>query len=189
MATVAASYLDNTLDWMPSDYYTNDLWRNIADESWCLRLFIVTNHDQDLTKALIQKMIGDTDQFIHAPNISESDKLAVVYHALYVLADYEETYHTGEFTKERLSYADYISYFSYKKLQGNTLMTSNLLDVMVHAQYDNPEALKELANTVLSVQEADGKWKMNPDAPPNDVQVFTTFRALISLNEYKKVIS
>jgi hypothetical protein len=65
-------------------------------------------------------------------------------------------------------------------------MTANLLDVMVYADYDNPDAIRELTEQVLLQQEQDGRWRMSPDSPADSVQVFTTFRALIGLNQYKK---
>lgn len=190
MAEVARSYLTDDEDWMPDNYYIQDTWRNIADESWCLRHFIAVRLDKDLEIRLIAKLIDDTNIFIREENISDIDKLSVVYHAIYVLNDYERTYLDLQFQKQQRSYAEFIGNFtSDKRLTGNTLMTANLLDVMVASHYDNPAALEEFADTVLKAQEKDGYWKISTDFAPNNGQVFTTFRALIGLNEYQKTLT
>jgi len=67
-------------------------------------------------------------------------------------------------------------------------MTANLLDVMVYAEYDNPDAMKEIAEKVLNAQKPDGHWVMTAETGDNNVQVFTTFRALIGLNQYRNYL-
>jgi predicted house-cleaning noncanonical NTP pyrophosphatase (MazG superfamily) len=189
MAGTAWSYLTADDDWMPNDYYISDAWRNIADESWCMRHFIAVRLDKDLEIRLIRKMINNTNEFIQDQNRTDLDKLSVIYHAIYVLNDYENAYKDLQFHQQKLSYADFISYFSSKNLAGNALMVSNILDVMVASHYDNPAALDEIAKNVLNAQEAQGYWKISQDFPANEGQVFTTFRALIGLNEYKKTLT
>jgi hypothetical protein len=189
MANKVASYLDDNNNWMSSSHYTEDVWRNIADESWCLRLFIVTDHERQLTETLIATLINDTEKFRIDEHIADQDKLAAVYHTLYVLTDYEQKYNDNRFREEKLQFADFLSYFSFKHIGLNTLMAANLLDVMVYAEYDNKAALSDMAIQVLDQQEAGGFWRMADDAPPDSVQVFTTFRALIGLQRFMNTLT
>ncbi|MFH1916948.1 MAG: hypothetical protein ABIJ21_06830 [Nanoarchaeota archaeon] len=183
MAEIARSYLTEDNNWMPSDYFEGDAWRNIADESWCIRLFIEVGYDKELTIQLVDKLIADTDNFINDKNITDTDKLSVVYHTLYILSEFEK--YDNRYLEKKRKYSDFINYFSYKNLAGNTLMLANLLDVMVAADYDNPAAIEEIADKVLLAQESSGYWKISSDFPDNQGQVFTTFRALIGLNNYR----
>ncbi|MBU1975923.1 MAG: hypothetical protein KKG59_05965 [Nanoarchaeota archaeon] len=187
MAEVVKSYVD-VADWMEPNAFQTDIWRNVADESWCARLFIKTDIDKQLTKAVIYRLVDDTTAFKNHPDISDMDKLSVIYHMLYVLEDWERKYDDTTFKQEKLGYSDFISYFSQKNLQGNSLMTGNLLDVMVYSNYDNPETMKELTIKVLGNQRPEGHWRMTAEAGDNYVQVFTTFRALIGLNQYKQYL-
>jgi hypothetical protein len=184
MANVVSSYLNEENDWIPSNYYTSDTWRNIADETWCVRLFIKTKADKELTATIIEKLIGETEVYIHS-NETDLNKLSVVYHTLYMLSDFGNSYADKRFDLNRTKYADYCSYFATKNLIDDNLMLSNLLDVLIHSKFDNPAILDQLALKILNSQKPEGYWKMREDFPDNYVQTFTTFRALIALNEYK----
>lgn len=180
-------YLEGN-SWMPNDYYQQDVWRNIADESWCARLMIKTGAKQDAVKAVIYKLVDETQGFKLDETITDTDKLSMIYHMLYLVKEYEDFYGDDTFHNEVVAYSDFLNYFTAKNIGVNNLMNSNLLDAMVYAEYDNPAALRVIAGKVLEAQRPEGHWRMTKESGDDFVQVFTTFRALIALNQYKQYL-
>ncbi|MFH1073002.1 MAG: hypothetical protein V1743_06250 [Nanoarchaeota archaeon] len=188
MAIVAESYLDAEDNWMADGYYAEDSWRNIADESWCIRQFIATDLNQTLSAVLAKKMAAETRAYL-AANHTALDRLAVAYHALYVVSEYGKKYDDRNFAQDKAFLDAYVVHAIDDDLLKNNLMLANMLDVLLVSGSPNNAVLENIAQHLLESQEAGGYWRMTPDTPADNAQAFTTFRALIALQEYKERLS
>lgn len=164
--------------WLAPDAYTTDRWRNIADESWCLRLLARTNRQPAQFEALIQDKIDQTKQFIEADEPASS-KLAVLYHALLILNDLPNTYYASiiaEFQNRSVELIDQILPLR------DPVSLGNLVESLTVTGYSNKEEAEELIRELVGFQTPDGAWRDSQDQAP----VFSTFRALIGLASYRQ---
>ena len=178
MVDNAASYLNENNNWMNDNYFDGgDEWRNIADESWCVRAMIVTNKNRDLVDDLVDIKVQETDSF----DGGDLFKSAVLYHMLYIFLDYEATF-GDKYAEDKEKYIEeLVLLVENPEVRDNMVMRANILEILSLVDYSDGVLLEELYNGVLDEQKGDGSWRLDGfDAP-----VFTTFRVLAGLNAYE----
>ncbi|MFH1401227.1 MAG: hypothetical protein ABIH41_06955 [Nanoarchaeota archaeon] len=186
VAAHVREYVQDDLNIMPDDYHAVDVWRNIGDESWCVRLFLRTEKDKRFVESMVRRHLDEAYLFIDS-GADDVDKVSVVYHTLYVVADARKYLKTDIYDKDIVYFSDFLSYFADKSFFSSVLMESNMLDVLLYAGFDNDALLEEMVTRILEAQGSDGRWRMSADAPENVADVFTTMRAVVAINEYKRV--
>ena len=72
------------------NYYVQDKWRNIADETWCLRLLIATNPQNEVIRPMVLAKIKETDEYVK--NNDEYGNFSVLYHMIYLLKEAGQKY-------------------------------------------------------------------------------------------------
>lgn len=168
MADNVETYLINN-NWMDDNYYTEDLWRNIADESWCVRLLIKENKEVD---ELVNKLVDQTYDFIEENN--DIDNVAVVVHTLYVINDY------GGYEEDKLFFQEYLVE-KFDEVKDNMLIAANILEALAETNYERD--LTYIVDYIKSKQESDGSWSYTKGE--SYLRIFTTFRAVIALGKYE----
>src|SRR3989344_483366 len=158
-------------NWMKDDYYVQDDWRNIADESWCTRFLIQQGEN---ASGVIRKQVQDMYTFLEG-NHTEMNKAVAVIHILYVLHD------AKMYDKDFTYFQDYVAAKS-ELVNEDMLYQANILDVLSKTQYNDKAFLKKIAERLKKGQQSDGGWYLKPGV--KNGQVFTTFRAVIALNAY-----
>ncbi len=168
--------------WLAPDAYLTDRWRNIADESWCLRLLAVTDKRPVQFETLIQAKIDQTKQFVQT-NEPASSKLAVLYHALLMLNDFQNESYAAAITEFQNRS---VELFNQKILPlRDPISLGNLVESLVATGYSNKVELDKLVRNLIGFQTPDGAWRDEQD----QATVFSTFRALIGLASYRSKTS
>ena len=167
------NYLNEDKNWLKDDLFKEDRWRNIADETWCIRGMIKTNQDKELIDDLIEIKIKESDDF----KDSKIFRVAVLYHMILVFLDYEEIYDYKFDGKKQEYINELASTLNDNEVKDNLIMKGNILEVLSKADY-NKGLLRNTYNELINEQNKDGSWG-------EDAEVFTTFRVLIGLNEYE----
>jgi len=185
MAESVIQYLSG-FSWLAENYYTQDRWRNIADETWCIRLMIATDTGKDKLADIISRKISQTNSFII--EASAIDQQAVLYHMVYVLKEaldkgigIEDLNNTFSLYTQQLWIVT-----QEDELLSNSLIVANTLEALISVKYDDQEGLKQLADKLISLQQKDGSWRPTPEATQG--QVFASLRALLALEKYSNYI-
>lgn len=176
MAVNTLNYLDNN-NWMADDYFREDEWRNIADESWCVRLLLKTKTMPELTNDLLQIKLNETYEFIEE-DYDKSTKIAAVVHTILMLSDAEG------YNEDLKFFQDYVLDLSYDVDDWH--LQANVLEALARSKYEDKEKMRGIADLLISKQAEDGAWYMNEDKE-NFLQVFTTFRGVLALNQYQNL--
>lgn len=162
-------------EWLAEDLYSQDVWRNLADETWCLRLLLATDTDRDFTGQAITKKIEQTDAFLNTA--TPFDQYAVLYHMIPLLSESEEH---GDFKASLQNYTDRLSqHISRPEFEGQALVLANALEVFCSIDHLGREKIQTLTKRLLKLQDFDGGWW--PYAGADDGKVFTTLRVLLVL--------
>ncbi len=184
MADVVASYRTGH-GWFESDHFPQDTWRNIADETWCLRLMMVTGKESDIIPEAIQRKIIETDEYL----LDESliNQQAVLYHMVQLLNDAIAAGVNLEGMKTALdNYSDQLVLLTMEnELWSQPLALANTLEALASIGYSDKEILSKIADQLTALQREDGSWWANPIS--NNGNVFITLRANLALLEYKKL--
>jgi hypothetical protein len=154
------------------DYYKQDKWRNIADETWCILLLNKVNMNKSIVLNLTKIKIDETYNFINSENSIE-DKVAVLIHTVMLL---NELNYDNEF-KEKL-----YELSMNEKIKQNILLESNILSVLSKSNYPK-EKLKFIYALIKDNQNPDGGWYIIK----NHGNAFITQRAILSLNDYERL--
>ena len=163
------SYLSNN-NWIKDNYFSEDTWRNIADETWCIRAMTNVNYDQELIDDLIDIKIQETSDYYE----NDIFRSAVLYHMIYLILDYEDVY-GRKYESVKNSYINEL--FSLLENNDNLLMKANILEILSKSGY-NKGILFKYYNEIKNMQNQDGSWGEN-------AKVFTTLRVLTGLKEYE----
>lgn len=183
-AKTALSNLDDSGNWMADDFYTQDVWRNTADESWCLRLLAVTGEGSDQLTALGEKFFKDVaDNTADAVNpLPGPEQIAVLYHALAVVRDLP----TDLNERHEQQIAELQKRFQEQTRQtlftSNALLVANALETLAADRTDF-DLQRELVRWLLENQQEGGFWEAAPGEESG--RVFTTLRAMIALATYR----
>lgn len=177
MVDNAVSYLNEENNWIYDDYFGADTWRNIADETWCIRAMIVTGRNKELIDDLIDIKISEVDSY-------EGNSLfsaAVLYHIIYVLYEYEQQF-GNEYAevKDRYIY-ELVNLLDDEGVSGDVSMRANILEILSKVGYSDTNLLNSIYHGLLEEQESDGSWRIGAKVAP----VFTTFRVLVGVNAYE----
>jgi hypothetical protein len=180
IAEHVGSFLTDDGNWMRDDSFATDAWRNIADETWCIRLFLRTQVGRDRVVALIEKKIAETEEFL-AHTSSANDRIAVLYHMAILLAEQNDPQQ-----RERLDgYVRALAAFATQSdIRQDTFMLANILDALVRSGRGDPSILRSIADALRMRQREDGSWVKSARDP--SYPVFTTFRVLLGLNQYRR---
>lgn len=183
-AKTALANLDASGNWMADDFYAQDLWRNTADESWCLRLLAVTGEGSDRLPTLTEKFLKDvTEDTLNITNpLTGSESIAVLYHALAVVRELPSdlaTKHEGEINTFRVQF---IGNAEHTLFTSNALLVANALETLAADRTDSDLQL-ELVRWLLDHQQKGGFWEAVPGE--ENGRVFTTLRAMIALATYR----
>lgn len=186
MAINTLSYLEGD-KWLEEGFYRDDVWRNVADESWCIRLLIKTGEGEDgEIRKLIFKKIGETDKIILL-DVEISSKVATVIHTIYMLHDFYSIKSDDTFNKKLRDYQDYVFFASQDKIiKGDDLTLSNILDSLAYSKYEKIK-LQEMTNILISRQKTDGGWYTGEGISRDNLSVFTTMRVITSLLRFKEL--
>lgn len=188
VAQHAVAALNEEQNWLADDYYADDAWRNIADETWCIRLLARTSSATALVQALTGRKIVEMERFF-ASDASVIDKTAALVHMAYLLDAVHDDIGAG-FEKK---YAEYlVASASEPTLVGNTLMTANILDALLTARARLPDVvptatLRSLYERLVERQHRNGTWTESEGG--DGLPVFTTLRALTALGRFFEVAS
>lgn len=182
IADHVATFLTADGNLLKDDEYADDRWRNIADETWCIRLFARTGRQSQRLRELVQTKISEADQFL-AQEQGEEFRIAVLFHMLYLLADLDDPH----FTQKLRQYTEALATLAADPaIAENTFTQANILDALARVRFDDRDVLDRLARNILLRQRADGSWTQTPRA--GLFPVFTTFRATLALNKYDRLL-
>lgn len=148
------------------DYYADAEWRNIADETWCLRLFIKTKTAAEIMETMLKNKIEETENFLKTHG--SYDNFAALYHMIFLLKEAGENYNPQKEKYENML-------LNIAEKNEDPLILGNALDALSESpKYE--KKLKKIAAKLMAEQNFDGSW---------DESVFTTFRAVIGLSKYR----
>ncbi|MBU0707974.1 hypothetical protein KKG41_06410 [Patescibacteria group bacterium] len=185
MADVVDHFRSGT-DWLSEDYTLNDVWRNIADETWCTRLLILTEGDNQITQSLVKNLINETNTSLIGTGLS--DQQTILYHMVHLLKEAQSLGLTVENLDSSLSLFTelLLTVTLEEELYNNPLIIANTLEALVTVNYPDQEKIHDLANRLILLQEKDGLWL--PEASATQGQVFTTLRAVLALVKYQALL-
>lgn len=184
MADIVAGYRTGQ-GWFESDHFPQDTWRNIADETWCLRLLMITEKDINILPEAVQRKIIETNKYLtEEPLINQQ---AVLYHMVQLLNDAIEAGVDLDEAQSTLdSYSDQLVLLTMEnELWSQPLALANTLEALASIGYSDKEILGKIVDRLTALQREDGSWWANPVS--NNGNVFTTLRANLALLEYKKL--
>ena len=173
MAEQAVSFLNDQDRWLAAGLYTDDRWRNIADETWCLRLLAVTGVAADRLPALTERKAAEAREFLKTEQ-DASAKLGAIYHILALAADTGNALDQATVTEFQQAGAQLYASGSFS---GNAMSLANLLEVLLLSGYTDRSLLAGLAYQLRGLQNVDGSWRVGA----GDYPVFVTLRTLNAL--------
>ena len=156
-----------------NDYYEEDKWRNIEDETWCILLLNKVNLNKNVVLMLTNIKLNETYQFINSEN-TLNDKAAVLIHTIMLLN--ELNYYNYSGLKDKL-----YEIALQDEIKQNILIEANILYVLSKSGYQK-DKLEIIYNLIREKQNKDGGWYLNKSYG----NVFTTQRAILALNAYDK---
>ncbi len=175
MAQHLLEYLTEDNNFIDDQYYQDDRWRNIADETWCLRLLAETGSSAPLDE-LLTRQAEQAKTFL-SNDENAAAKSGVAYHLLML----DEAGKGSE--SDRLMWQEEIvNLLRSSQLDGDSISLGNALEVLSESGYSDREFLALLANYLLALQGKDGAWRVN-----NEYPAFSTLRALNGLAAYRRL--
>jgi hypothetical protein len=177
MAQQAVKYLTPDGNWIADDNHKNDTWRNIADETWCLRLLARTNTAPERLAPMIQKKVEETRAYLDSTEPANF-KLAVLYHMLILMKDLTGPNYSSLIKEYQNSSAEL---FQSGVADNDPLALGNLLEALVETKYVHVAILRDVSQKLIGLQEADGAWRAQGDYP-----VFASLRSLAGLTAYQE---
>ena len=156
---------------MQDNYYKEDKWRNIADETWCILL--LNNINKNVASALTDIKINETYNFLNSQNTIQ-DKAVVLIHI--ILLTNELNHDNGYFKNElyQLSLND--------EIKNDILIKANILYVLAESNYPK-EKLKPIYESLIEKQHKDGGVYLIS----NYGNAFITQRAILAINAYESL--
>ena len=178
MARKVREHLTGT-NLMDDNYYSVDAWRNIADETWCIRLFSKTGVDKNVTGLMAREKIKEADSFLTGSN-SNTDKAAVLIHMVPLL---EET-DLGGSNESKMFKRKLLNLSRDPEVFRSTLLITNILEVLSISGVSKPD-LGFMEREIIERQGMDGGWRAVEEETSGEV--FTTFRAILALDAFRRV--
>ncbi len=186
MSETVKRYLGNS-GWLTENYYQDDIWRNIADETWCLRLLIKKTNDYSKLVPVIQRQILETNALLVDSELINQQ--AVLYHMAIMMSEAEASgLPVNEMAVILSAYQNrLIAVTLDQELWQQPLSLANTLDALLSIKANEDVIIHKLADKLISLQQKDGAWLPQPEAKQG--QVFTTMRALLALTKYRKYLN
>lgn len=186
IAQHAVAALDGERNWLADDLYADDAWRNIADETWCIRLLARTSVGAELVQSLSGRKIVEMER-LYASDADVVDKAAALVHMVAMLDGVHDDVAAGF---ERKYAQHLVRFVEDPMLTDNILMDANILDVLLTANMRMPGVVPEatfraLYERLLRRQGSEGTWSDHVGG--DGLPVFTTFRVLTVLGRYHEV--
>jgi len=167
---------------MADNYYAqSDHWRNIADETWCVMLIKESNFNSTLADELLKIKLSEGTAFLKNDTYAESDKAAVIIHELLLLNEFPSSH-----SQDKIYWLSKASeYINKEEISPNTLLIANLLNVMINYN-SSKESISPYITILEKRKRKDNYWLPYETASPDNGQIFTTSRVLITLRHYKQ---
>ncbi|MBI3956586.1 MAG: hypothetical protein HY340_01210 [Candidatus Kerfeldbacteria bacterium] len=181
LAEHIVTFLTDDDNLLADDEYTTDTWRNIADETWCVRLFAKTSVAPETVKPMTARKVQETTAYL--ANATPVEKVAVLYHMAFLLreaGDVSSTTRLEEYLEELSKLAD------DPTLIADTFTQANILDALARNGFSGRARLDELAKRLWERQQSDGSWAAAVGS--GRYPVFTTFRAVTALTAHEKLV-
>ncbi len=173
---VAGAITHNNL--IDDTYYTEDAWRNLADEAWCIMLLGKTGVDQDEAAFLVEDKIHEGRAFLKT-DASAVDKSGIVLHMLLMLHAYPGL------ADEKAYWVDKgVAYLDDPALQENNLVLANLADALL--SYPDTEQKVKPTIDLLKSRETGDIWVPVEGMEPGYGQLFATSRVELALYHYEQ---
>lgn len=178
LAERALSALDESGSWLPPDYFSDDAWRNIADETWCIRLMNRFPETKAAALMLAADKQREGEQFL-SRSADPVERVAVLYHLVPLALETG-----GGATQSGLEWmvTELEQLASSSALAQNTVALANILETLSIVKKGNKKTAAHLANLLLAQQQPGGMW-LQPGTP-DGYPAFTTLRVLRALQEY-----
>ncbi len=185
MAEVILRGLDGD-GWLPANlYHGSEAFRLQADESWALRLLVVTNIAPEAVERVATRLCEETRYDLeHVQDPIARANLAL--HAIDVLHDMSSAGGlAGSRQNDLTVFLDHARLLLRdRRVREETLTLANLIGVLArHPEVPSSELEPSLA-VVLRRQAADGSWSVTGDEDRG--RVFATLRCLLTLGTYKQ---
>lgn len=177
MARQAVKYLTPDGNWIADDNHKDDTWRNIADETWCLRLMARTDTSPELLSPMVQKKAEETRAYLDSTEPANF-KLAVLYHMLLLMRDLTGSNYSSLIVEYQNKS---IGLFQSGVVDNDPLALGNLLESTVQTKYGNVGVVSSIGQKLIGLQAADGAWRSQGQYP-----VFATLRSLAGLTAYQE---
>ncbi|RMF54630.1 hypothetical protein D6745_04665 [Candidatus Woesearchaeota archaeon] len=171
--------------WMEQNYYGDvEAWRNVADDSWCIRLLSINGREKYL-KNLTNAILNETYWYLGRDDITNMNKVGIIIHIIYVLNDLKKYNNIDDYENDLLALQEMLVELSEKDdIKEDLLLQANILDALSESKYQKLDKLKAISDRLIKAQQPTGEW-LADENNPNYGQVFTTFRAILGLSKYK----
>lgn len=164
---------DEESNWIAESHYRGTPWRNIADETWCLRMLIAVGVERTATQTLIERQTEKARAFLAEGN-SVADRTTVLVHMLEVFADARDE----RFAAAQTAFWEELKTLSHDaSITDDTLLQANILLALVRTG-DKGTETRRIAGRLRSLQGSDGAWRRRIGEP---LAVLTTARVLTAL--------
>lgn len=173
-----ARYIPEDNNIMDDRFYTLDLWRNLADEAWCVMLLQKTGVEQDRAEAILAMLLEQSEDLLADPEVRLLDKAGVTVHALLMLNEFPNHQKEKAFWKYQA-----VTLLEHPDIRQNNLLMANLVDVLIHQNIEQEVIAPSIA-LLRERETANQTWLPSTDAEPGYGDIFTTTRVLITLAHY-----
>lgn len=175
MAEHVLEYLSPSGEWFAADHFTSDQWRNIADETWCIRLLAVTETYPEQFANMIETKTIEVRGFLQSQK-PVAEKIAAAYHVLLMLNEPNIPYQVELIPELQSEVASLISGAS---TQLDPVTMANSLEMLTLSHFSTDSYLSDLREGLLRAQSPDGAWRYGDD---DQYAVFATLRSLLGLS-------
>lgn len=176
LAKHVASFLDENNNWLQPMLYVQDAWRNIADETWCIRLLAAFPATQAPVATLLTKKAQEADAFL-ASTTDVSSRIAVLYHMIVLLRA------EGSTAADRAKLRSYVLQLedvaNDPAVLRDAYVQANVLEALAQSGESSADLLTAMIRRLVAAQGSDGSWSRGNG--PDGFPVFTTLRALNAL--------
>jgi len=173
-------YITEDYNIMADNYYTQDVWRNIADETWCVMLIKKTNINDSLSKTLLSIKLKEGRSFLLNDSYDEISKAGIVLHELYLLKEFEGYQQEKNFWIDKAFY-----YLSQEEILQNNLMLSDFVDILLEYNITKKD-VEKFVDLLNSRKNSNGYWDLDQNVTTKRFQIFTTSRVLIALAHFNE---
>ncbi|USN53467.1 MAG: hypothetical protein H6760_04910 [Candidatus Nomurabacteria bacterium] len=174
MAEHALEYLSPSGEWFAADHFTSDQWRNIADETWCIRLLAVTETYPEQFANMVETKTIEVRGFLQSQK-PVAEKIAAVYHVLLMIQEPGITQSAEQIPVLQETAAALIASAS---TQLDAVTMANSLEMLTLSHFSTDSYVSGLREGLLRSQSTDGAWRYGDD---NQYAVFATLRSLLGL--------